>query len=243
MPNPLYLAMTAAEFFSCAQRPAHIAWMACHFAPYGTGLSNLPRELPPHSLLIVNDRIEPCGHDSARIARELRGCVAELDCDGVVLDLQRRGNALTQEVVCAVCDALPCPVAVAPTYDAPRERAVFVPAPPLRKVPASYFSAWAGRELWLEAASEEETLCLTAEGCRADLSAHEASDAPEHYEPELLCHYRFQMRSERACFHFYRTPQDLSALLRSGAQFGVTCAVGLWQELHGHIGTIDAAVT
>lgn len=235
MPNPLYLAMTAAEFFSCAQRPARIAWMACHFAPYGTGLTDLPRELPPHSLLILNDRIEPCGHDSARIARELCVCVEELDCDGVLLDLQKRGNALTQAVVHAVCDALPCQVAVAPTYDAPRGRAIFIPAPPLRRAPDSYFAAWEGRELWLEATAEEETLCLTADGCRRDISADEAFDTTEHAASALLCHYRFQTRQDRATFRFYRTAQDLAALLQACEQFGVTRAVGLWQELHAQL--------
>ena len=41
-----YFAMTAAEIRGCSALPAGIAWMACHFSPYGTGLSNLPPELP-----------------------------------------------------------------------------------------------------------------------------------------------------------------------------------------------------
>ena len=41
-----YLAMTAAEI-AAAGAPAYgLAYMACHFSPYGTGLVNLPRELP-----------------------------------------------------------------------------------------------------------------------------------------------------------------------------------------------------
>ena len=42
-----FLAMTAAEFRKKEDLPDKIAWMACHFSPYGLGLSNLPQRLPP----------------------------------------------------------------------------------------------------------------------------------------------------------------------------------------------------
>ena len=51
----LNLAMTAAEL-GAAPLPSHPAWMACHFSPYSTGLTNLPPKLPQDSLLILNDR-------------------------------------------------------------------------------------------------------------------------------------------------------------------------------------------
>ena len=37
-----YLAMTAAEMTQAGSLPRHAAWMACHFSPYSTGLTNLP---------------------------------------------------------------------------------------------------------------------------------------------------------------------------------------------------------
>ena len=42
-----YLAMTAAEMTQAGSLPRHSAWMACHFSPYSTGLTNLPDRLPP----------------------------------------------------------------------------------------------------------------------------------------------------------------------------------------------------
>ena len=54
-----FLAMTAAETRNHSVLPPKIAWMACHFSPYGLGLSNLPQRLPPHALLLLDD-ITPC---------------------------------------------------------------------------------------------------------------------------------------------------------------------------------------
>ena len=42
-----FLAMTAAEIRGTETLPPKTAWMACHFSPYSTGLSNLPKDLPP----------------------------------------------------------------------------------------------------------------------------------------------------------------------------------------------------
>ena len=68
----LYLAMTAAELQNCRQIPEHIAWMACHFSPYSSGISNVPVQLPAGSVLILNDRIPPQGHDPELVARQLQ---------------------------------------------------------------------------------------------------------------------------------------------------------------------------
>ncbi len=235
MPNPLYLAMTSAEFFACEQKPAHIAWMACHFSPYGTGLSDLPRTLPAQSLLIVNDRIEPHCHDPAQIAQQLLACTRELSCAGVLLDFQRSGDPLTQAVVNAVCDALSCPVAATQAYAMQRPCAVFLPPPPPSVTLSAYFSEWSGRELWLEAAADRETLCLTENGCTTASDTLKEICTPIHRDSTLMCHYRFQTGTDSATFLLYRTADDLHELLRAAEPFGVSCAVGLWQALHASV--------
>ena len=68
MPIPCYLAMTAAEYARAKELPGRLAWMACHFAPYGTGVVNLPQQLPEGSVLMLNDRIPICGHDPLLVA-------------------------------------------------------------------------------------------------------------------------------------------------------------------------------
>ena len=66
-----YLAMTAEEIATTDILPEHTAYMACHFSPYGTGLTNIPESLPKNAILILNDRIPFCGHDKALIAKQL----------------------------------------------------------------------------------------------------------------------------------------------------------------------------
>ena len=45
----IYLAASPAQISKMERFPEKLAWMACHFSPYGTGLSNLPASLPPLS--------------------------------------------------------------------------------------------------------------------------------------------------------------------------------------------------
>ena len=71
MAMDVFLAMTAAEIYGNRNLPANIGWMACHFSPYGTGLSNLPKRLPASSLLIVDDITPIRGHDPPYILDQL----------------------------------------------------------------------------------------------------------------------------------------------------------------------------
>ena len=51
-----YLAMTDGEIANADEIPKHLAYMACHFSPYTTGITQ-PPQLPPQAMLILNDRI------------------------------------------------------------------------------------------------------------------------------------------------------------------------------------------
>lgn len=97
-----YLAMTGAEIRSCSQLPEKIAYMACHFSPYGTGLTNLPRELPPGSLLILNDRTPIRGHDPSLVRDTLARLAEQFRCDGVLLDFQRTVCGESKRIVAAL---------------------------------------------------------------------------------------------------------------------------------------------
>ena len=86
-----FLAMTAAEIRGTETLPPKTAWMACHFSPYSTGLSNLPKDLPPGSMVILDDITPIHGHDAEAIAAQLRPRLEEMECSGVLLDFQRPG--------------------------------------------------------------------------------------------------------------------------------------------------------
>ena len=102
------LAMTAAEMRNISEIPPRIAWMACHFSPYGLGLSNLPKGLPPGSLLILDDCTPPGRHDPELVAEQLTQCAETLECGGILLDFQRPGQEETRALAKHLASALPC---------------------------------------------------------------------------------------------------------------------------------------
>lgn len=224
-----YLAMTAAEFCGCGKLPPKIAWMACHFSPYGTGLTNLPLHLPEGSLLIVNDRTPVRGHDKARIFDQLAQAVTALKCSAVLLDFQRCSQEASD--IASKLLALPCPVIVSEGYARELDCPVFLPPVPLTKTIREYLSPWQGREIWLEAALDGETVTLTEKGSTfSPLPPWETPDCP-HVDGELFCHYRIEAFNDKAVFTLRRTKEDLNKLLADTKKLGVTNAAGLYQEL------------
>jgi hypothetical protein len=225
----LYSAMTAAEF---RQNPAPafpIAWMACHFSPYGTGLSNLPEALPKGSMLILNDRTPVFGHDPQRVAEQLEERAAQLECDGILLDFQRPAHPQVQAIAAAVA-ALPYPVGITPAYAQELECAVFLPPPPLTVPLASYLQPWQGRKIWLEAATERGCVQVNKRGSRAIDRTDTACPYP-HVDDMLHCRYGMELGTEYIDFFLYRDETQLKALMQEGAGLGIQRFVGLYQQL------------
>lgn len=230
MAIPLYLAETAAEFASNSPKPAHLAWMACHFSPYGTGLTNLPRQLPKDSLLILNDRTPVCGHDPELVSSTLMEIVERLHCRGILLDFQRPDCPDTAAIA-AQAAALPCPVAVSEYYAEALTCPVFLAAPPLHKPLSEYLKPWQGREVWLEAATECIQITVT-EKCSIISALHDSQDTKyPHHDAMLHCRYRTEVENDCIRFTLYRGKEELAALLQEAKQHGVTHAVGLYQQL------------
>ena len=226
-----YFAMTAAEIRGCSDLPAGIAWMACHFSPYGTGLSNLPQELPEGSLLILNDRTPIHGHDPRRIAEQLAGTIEANHCCALLLDFQRPEQPETAALTQVLAETLPCPVAVSEQYAEGLACPVFLPPLPPDVRVETYLSPWQNREVWLEMALEGEVITLTEEG--AAVAPLPFREAPEEGfpEPVLHCHYQVQISDTQARFSLWRTKENLETLLQEAEALGVKCAVGLYQEL------------
>ena len=122
-----FLAMTAAEMRSCSVFPEKIAWMACHFSPYGTGLSNLPKDLPSGSILMVDDVTPPHGHDPNFIAQQLSHYVEKFQCSWVLMDFQRWNCMETEAIAKYLTEALPCPAALSACYAKDLDYPVFLP--------------------------------------------------------------------------------------------------------------------
>ncbi len=224
-----YLAMTAAEMQRCGALPPKIAWMSCHFSPSGSGLTNLPRALPPGSLLILDDTNPIMGHDGVRVREELEEAVEKWDCCGVLLDLERQPQeesmAMAEKIL-----ALPCPVCVAAAYAADLDCSVFVPPVPVLQTAEEYLEIWAGREIWLDCGPAAATVTVTEKGSRmAPLPILDVPECP-HFDGELCCHYRVEPSENQAVFTLFRTPEDRRRLLEEAKKYGVTKGAALWQE-------------
>lgn len=230
-----YFAMTAAEIRSNSLLPPGTAWMACHFSPYSTGLSNLPRDLPPDSLLILNDRTPIHGHDPERITGQLAELLEALDCRRLLLDFQRPGVEETAALAGHLVQALPCPVAVSDLYAQELGCPVFLSPVPADMALGDYLAPWQEREVWLDLALDGEIITLTEEGAAAAPLPPGTVLEGGYREETLHCHYQITLSDSAAKFSLWRTAEDLEALLAEAENLGVTTAVGLYQELHGHI--------
>ncbi len=223
----LYLAMTAAEIAANSQIPPNLGYMACHFSPYGTGLSNLPEALPEGSMLLVNDRTPVQCHDPELIARTLAQTAEENRCSRILLDLQRPAEPLTEQIVQAILRQAPCPVGVSQLYGAALSCPIFLPPVPLTQLAEEYLAPWQGREIWLEAALDAITITVTPQGSRT--SPCPAPAVPlSHADRELCCHYSLELTQDQAIFTLHRTWEDLQMLMEGSS---ISCWVGLHQEL------------
>ena len=224
-----YLAMTAAEMTFSSPLPRHAAWMACHFSPYSTGLTNLPEKLPLESLLILNDRTPIHGHEPERVFMELEQVLHRFHCPGLLIDFQ---NPPTQEALALtayLAERLDVPMA-APGEYAGECRAVFLPPVPTDTAPGDYLRNWKDKEIWLEAALEGQDILLTTDGAVYRPNRHQDA-AHIHEEARLHCHYSIEDTPQGILFHTWRTREDLQHLLQEAESFGVTQAIGLYQEL------------
>ncbi len=231
MALPLYLAMTAAEMRGNDILPTQLAYMACHFSPYGTGLSNCPKALPEGSLLIVNDRTPIHGHDHTLIATQLQEMAESMAVGGILLDFQRPSCEETAALTKHLVNGLPCPVGVSELYGVELDCPVFLSPVPLDQGLETYLAPWQGREIWLEAALDGAEILLTEAGSNITPLPCCAPVPPVHKDANLHCHYSIETKSSQARFTLNRTREDLDALLEEGKALGVTLAVGLWQEL------------
>ena len=231
MALPLYLAMTAAEMRGNRILPPQLAYMACLFSPYGTGLSNCPKSLPGGSLLILNDRTPIHGHDHSLIGAQLKEMAESMAVSGILLDFQRPDCAQTRELSKHLASALPCPVTVSELYAQDLDCPVFLPPVPLEQPLEAYLAPWQGREIWLEAALGGLEIQLTEAGASLTPLPYCPPDLPVHKDDRLHCHYSIETTASQARFTLHRGWEDLDALLAEAEALGVIQAVGLWQEL------------
>ena len=226
---PIYFAMTAAEIAGCPALPTHMGWLACHFSPSGPGISNIPQNLPPHSVLILDDSTPFSGHNADVIIGQMQQIVSALQSDAVLLDFQRPANPPMQNLAFGLSQKLPCPVAVPWNYgelDCP----VFLPPCPPNQLLKDYIFPYRKREIWLEIALDGMEMAVTSTGC-IQKSHDQKPKALPHKDASLHCHYGIDITENAVKFTLQRTWEDLHALTEEAGHLGITNAIGLWQEL------------
>lgn len=231
MPDSMYLAMTAAEIDTAQSLPNKLAYMACHFSPYGTGLSNFPRALPEDCLLILNDRTPISGHDRELIAQQLTQLTEDFGCRGILLDLQRPEEQEARQLAQLLCQSLPGKIAVSHLYAQQLSCPVFLPPLPVGQRLSKHIAPWAGRELWLDICCDAARITVTSQGSsRQALHFCDPGELPFSHDP-LHCSYRTAVLEDHAEFTLYRTEAHLQKLIQEGKSLGITCFIGLYQEL------------
>lgn len=225
-----YLAMTEAEF-SCAEvLPVHPAWMACHYSCYGVGLSGLPERMPEGSLLIVNDRTPPSGHDPQIISQQLKQFIQQYRLTQVLLDLQRDGLTENHCLAQRLVQELGVPVAVSEKYASSLECPVFLDCPPPYRTLEACAKKWPGRELWLELAPEVGIAEVTAEGFIYKSIQQEVSTQFPFYDADLCCKYRTQLYDDRLQVTMKRDEEALKGLCLQAQTMDIHTFVGLYQQ-------------
>lgn len=226
-----YLAMTAAEFSAAERLPARVAWMGCHFSPYGPGLSNLPETLPAGSVILVDDWNPMSGHDAGVIARQLKDLCTRLSPRGILLDLQRPPCPETQALTDSLTAELPCPVAVTEPYAAGRSCPVFLSPPPPHRPLGEVLAPWEGRQLWLDGALMSQCATVTEAGCSVRDTEPLPPEAYPHLDSRLHCRYGIRTEPDRITFFLRRDRPLLETLLEEADRLGVCLSLGLYQEL------------
>ena len=213
--------------------------MACHFSPYTTGLSNIPQELPPGSMLILNDRTPISGHDPQRIAQQLKDAWEQLHFDSMLLDFERQGYEDILSLCHVLVEQLSCPVGISSPYAQAIDCPVFLPPPPLDQPLAEYISPWQGREIWLDIAPEAAQFLITEDG--SQLMHLPLSQPPEnaHTDKGLHCRYRSEILEKEVRFRLWRDLPQIELLINHAQSLGITKCIGLYQELIAQKSTLS----
>lgn len=226
-----YLAMTAAEIQNTDPLPAKIAYMACHFSPYSTGISNVPASLPPDGMLILNDVTPICKHDPKDIADQICQCLLANSCTCLLLDFQREPTEDMKAVTKAILEASACPTAVTAPMAEIFSCPVFLPPCPHTQPLEAYLEPWRHQQIWLEVTTAPSLVTITHNGSHWVQSEMKPEAENIHQDPRLHCHYTIHLEKDSAVFTLWRTQQDLDDLLTQAESLGVTQAVGLYQQM------------
>ena len=222
-----YIAMTEAEIYSAPKLPQHTAWMACHFSPYGTGLTNLPRRLPENAMVILNDRIPPSGHDMVEIADTLNS----INCNCYLLDFQIPKKKETEILVQYLSSQLRKPAAVSEYYSHCTNGPILAGLSPHRKV-SDIIHDHSDREIWLELTTDIQMLSVYSDHTES-ISMNTGKQWKKYIAWDGICsRYHIELFDDHVDYYFSRTIPQIKQHLSQIDQTKITKAIALYQQFH-----------
>lgn len=182
-------------------------------------------------MVIVNDRTPVMGHESERILEQLTQLWQVLKPKYFLLDFQRSGEDRTAAIARLLTQKLSCPVAVSESYARELDCPVFLSPPSLHVPLKKHLAPWAGREIWLEAATEAQQITVTHKGSLFETAHYTELEEPIFQEEALHCRYHIRLTENAAVFELERRKEELAALSEEAETLGVAMTVGLYQQL------------
>ena len=225
--SKVFLAQTSGEIKK--QLPEKLAYMALHFSPYSTGLSNLPLDLPKNSILLLDDSMPPENHDPQLVSEQLVQLVNQFSPAGVLLDFQRPVTEKLTAMADCIVKALPCPVGVTERYARDLGCPVFLSPLPANKGLQDYLKPWLNQGVYLEIAPDCLEITVTEKGSKIR-QIYPVQNLPLANK-KLHCHYQVKVFPDKAVFTICRYKEDLAALVQEAESLGVLGCVGLYEEL------------
>lgn len=225
--SKVFLAQTSGE--TKKQLPEKLAYIALHFSPYSTGLSNLPVDLPKSSILLLDDSMEPINHDPQLVSEQLLQLINQFSPVGILLDFQRPVTEKLKAMASYIVKALPCPVGVTELYARDLGCPVFLSPLPANKALKDYIEPWKKQGVYLEIAPEGLEITVTETGSSAT-TIFPVTGLPL-VDQRLHCHYQVDVSPGKVVFTICRYKEDLAALVQEAESLGVLGCVGLYREL------------
>ena len=228
---PLYLAMTGREILAAQPSASRCAYMACHFSPYGLGLSNLPKALPEGAVILLSDRIPPGGHDAEVVVAQLEELVRQFQPKAIVLDLETAGNGFCRELAVKCSGISGAEITVAAAYAKDLPCSVFVGAGALWTPAEKLLKPWQGRKLWVEAVLQRGLVTVTDQGAGYEELPWEPPEEELPVDEDLQVAYRIRQTKDAVEVMLWRGKEQLPKWMEKLEQLGAEGFLGLYQQL------------
>ncbi len=235
MSIPLFLAITPAEFAHLPELPNPLAWMSVRLSLTSPGLSNVPSQLPPGSLIIFDDKTPWSGHSVELVCKEMTTLLLNTKAYGLLLDFERAPTPETILLVKALsqcCKEIGIPLAAPEGYGGDESVAVFTSPFPCWKKPTETSNDH--RALWLDASPTAHALRITQDHAVGIALPYPPETPPEedqiHWDESLHCAYWTDFDGDGLVITMYRTPEKTTELLAELPSSPFRLAVGVWRE-------------